>query len=263
MAAPASAPATWSGGGAPAPPHPYPNVLTCALAHSDWSMARDPDIWGPDCSEYKPTRWIDEQGRLRQEGQWKYHVFNGGPRLCLGMSLATFEAVAVIVELVRSFDIEYAPGWSVPVPLPFSESSLMEVRVQVGVGSQDRRVRGLRGRSAVREQLDASDGRAVLGQGRQARRVGVCMYDDTAADRASLVIAMIRYMHLFHSRRATPPLPSSSFASRLRLTPARLHGIDRSNLSTRSPVLLTTLWSLTFFSTSSPPSKPQTERRRY
>ena len=74
-------------------------------------MARDASIWGEDCCEYKPSRWIDEEGGLRRPSVWKFHVFNGaffvrscgmeadavgvgGPRLCLGQNLANFEAIS-------------------------------------------------------------------------------------------------------------------------------------------------------------------------
>ncbi|KAI7948156.1 hypothetical protein MJO28_010064 [Puccinia striiformis f. sp. tritici] len=43
---------------------------------SDWQMARDPSIWGDDCGEFKPQRWFDDTGALRQFGQFKFHVFN-------------------------------------------------------------------------------------------------------------------------------------------------------------------------------------------
>merc|ERR1711939_1098784 len=32
-----------------------------------------------------------EKGDLIKPDEWKYHVFNGGRRLCLGMNLALFE----------------------------------------------------------------------------------------------------------------------------------------------------------------------------
>lgn len=38
---------------------------------SDWEMARDPEVWGPDACEFKPSRWIDEQGNMRKESTWK------------------------------------------------------------------------------------------------------------------------------------------------------------------------------------------------
>lgn len=46
---------------------------------SDWQMGRDPSIWGPDCGEFKPERWIDEAGRIKQFGQFKFHAFNVRP----------------------------------------------------------------------------------------------------------------------------------------------------------------------------------------
>ncbi|KAH9812067.1 cytochrome P450 monooxygenase [Melampsora americana] len=97
------------------------------LRWSDWQMGRDPHIWGPDCGEFMPERWIDSEGRLRQFGPFKFHAFNCGPRLCLGMNLAMFEMIAVTVEIIRHFDIEFAPGWlsSVPMshPIPEVQSS--------------------------------------------------------------------------------------------------------------------------------------------
>lgn len=89
---------------------------TRTCVRSDYQMARDPNIWGADCCEFKPSRWLDESGKLRTFPAWTNHVFNAGPRLCLGMNLATFEAVSVMVEIVRNFDLDFAPGWWESVP---------------------------------------------------------------------------------------------------------------------------------------------------
>ncbi|MBW0489632.1 hypothetical protein O181_029347 [Austropuccinia psidii MF-1] len=78
---------------------------------SDWAMSRNPDIWGPDCVEYKPERWIDELGRIKQFGPFKFHAFNGGPRICLGMNLAVFQGVSTIVQLFTKFEVDFFPGW--------------------------------------------------------------------------------------------------------------------------------------------------------
>ncbi|EFP83988.2 uncharacterized protein PGTG_09701 [Puccinia graminis f. sp. tritici CRL 75-36-700-3] len=83
---------------------------------SDWQMGRDPSVWGADCGEFKPERWIDEAGSIRQFGQFKFHAFNGGPRVCLGINLAIFEAVKVMVEVLRDFELEFAEGWLENVP---------------------------------------------------------------------------------------------------------------------------------------------------
>lgn len=83
---------------------------------SDWQMGRDHEIWGPDCGEFKPERWIDQQGSIKQVGEFKFHAFNGGPRRCLGINLSLFESVKMIVETLREFDLEFAGGWYQNVP---------------------------------------------------------------------------------------------------------------------------------------------------
>jgi len=83
---------------------------------SDWTMGRDASLWGPDCAEFIPDRWIDEKGRIKQYGPFKFHAFNGGPRVCLGMNLAIFQAIKVTVEVFKDFELEFAPGWLENVP---------------------------------------------------------------------------------------------------------------------------------------------------
>ncbi|KAA1099008.1 cytochrome P450-dit2 [Puccinia graminis f. sp. tritici] len=83
---------------------------------SGWQMGRDASLWGPDCGEFKPARWVDEKGSIKQFGPYKFNAFNGGPRICLGMNLAMLQAVKVIVELFRHFELEFAPGWLEKVP---------------------------------------------------------------------------------------------------------------------------------------------------
>lgn len=80
---------------------------------SDWAMARMPEIWGPDCEEYKPDRFLESKDDGSGEMQIKnfpqafFHAFNAGPRVCLGQTLATFEGMAAIAEIVTHFDVVY------------------------------------------------------------------------------------------------------------------------------------------------------------
>ncbi|KAK0541279.1 hypothetical protein OC835_000263 [Tilletia horrida] len=84
---------------------------------SDWVMARLPEVWGPDCEEYKPSRFLEEEvdsatgvkrRTVRQYSQWQQHMFNGGPRLCLGMNLANYEALSLVAAVVPLFDFHWA-----------------------------------------------------------------------------------------------------------------------------------------------------------
>ncbi|KAI9622271.1 hypothetical protein H4Q26_015308 [Puccinia striiformis f. sp. tritici PST-130] len=95
----------------------YLYLWVVSYNYSDWQMGRDASIWGPDCGEFKPDRWIDdEKGSIKQFGPYKFHAFNAGPRICLGMNLAIYQAVKVIVETFMSFELEFAPGWLENVP---------------------------------------------------------------------------------------------------------------------------------------------------
>lgn len=52
---------------------------------SDWTMARMPEIWGEDCKEFKPERFLikgkDGQMRIKEFSQFKFNSFNAGPRM--------------------------------------------------------------------------------------------------------------------------------------------------------------------------------------
>ncbi|PWN22059.1 cytochrome P450 [Microstroma glucosiphilum] len=78
---------------------------------SDWAMARMPEIWGEDCEDFKPERFLETDGggkmKVVEVSQWKFHAFNGGPRLCLGKLLATYEGMAVIAAILGRYDVVF------------------------------------------------------------------------------------------------------------------------------------------------------------
>lgn len=76
-----------------------------------YSVGRMPWIWGEDCLEFKPERWIDGDGKLtRHENAAKFFTFNIGLRTCLvkDMSLTQLKAVAAAVLL--NFHVEVLEG---------------------------------------------------------------------------------------------------------------------------------------------------------
>ncbi|KAI9004477.1 cytochrome P450 [Hyaloraphidium curvatum] len=76
------------------------------LSFSTFAMGRSKRIWGPDAKEFRPERWIDEQGKLKREDSFKYPAFNAGPRICLGMDMAKQEAMVLMCALFRRFDLQ-------------------------------------------------------------------------------------------------------------------------------------------------------------
>ncbi|KAM0749900.1 cytochrome P450 [Meredithblackwellia eburnea MCA 4105] len=78
---------------------------------SDWAMGRLKSLWGEDAGVFRPERWIDENDHLISESNYKLHGFNGGHRLCLGKGLATFEAITVMCNIIRDYDIAFADNF--------------------------------------------------------------------------------------------------------------------------------------------------------
>ncbi|EKD15279.1 uncharacterized protein L3040_001646 [Drepanopeziza brunnea f. sp. 'multigermtubi'] len=77
------------------------------LLWCNWAMNRSKLIWGEDSEEFKPERWLVD-GVLVSKTAFEYPVFNGGPRTCLGKSMAVAVAVQVIATLQIKLDIELA-----------------------------------------------------------------------------------------------------------------------------------------------------------
>ncbi|PBP21902.1 Cytochrome P450 [Diplocarpon rosae] len=70
-----------------------------------WAMNRSKLIWGEDAEEFMPERWLVD-GVLISKTAFEFPVFNGGPRTCLGKSMALAVAVQVIATLQMKFNIE-------------------------------------------------------------------------------------------------------------------------------------------------------------
>jgi cytochrome P450 len=58
------------------------------IAYQPYAMGRMEFIWGHDVLDFKPQRWIDENGCFRPESPFKFTAFQAGPRICLGREFA-------------------------------------------------------------------------------------------------------------------------------------------------------------------------------
>ncbi|XP_062209097.1 LOW QUALITY PROTEIN: noroxomaritidine synthase 1-like [Phragmites australis] len=75
-----------------------------------YAMGRMEDLWGRDCREFRPERWIAEDGRVRYVPSYKFMSFNSGPRSCLGKDMAFVQLKAAAAAVVKNFEIEAVPG---------------------------------------------------------------------------------------------------------------------------------------------------------
>ncbi|XP_050276428.1 cytochrome P450 86B1-like isoform X2 [Quercus robur] len=80
--------------------------------YSIYSMARMESIWGKDCLEFKPERWLKD-GQFVSENQFKYVVFNAGPRLCLGKKFAYVQMKMVAASILLRYEVKVVEGHKV------------------------------------------------------------------------------------------------------------------------------------------------------
>lgn len=70
-----------------------------------WCMARLKEQWGDDCEQFKPERFINEDGNFRPPEATKLPIFLAGPRLCLGKDMAFLSSSILLTKLLESFEI--------------------------------------------------------------------------------------------------------------------------------------------------------------
>ncbi|KAL2528182.1 Cytochrome [Forsythia ovata] len=85
--------------------HPKMKVI-----FSLYAMGRMESIWGKDCLEFKPERWISERGTIKHEPSYKFLAFNAGPRTCLGKEVAFTQMKAVAATIIHNYQVEVVKG---------------------------------------------------------------------------------------------------------------------------------------------------------
>ncbi|XP_037496244.1 cytochrome P450 86B1 [Jatropha curcas] len=75
------------------------------VIYAIYTMGRMEAIWGKDCREFKPERWLKD-GRFISESAYKFTAFNGGPRLCLGKDFAYYQMKFVAASIIYRYHVE-------------------------------------------------------------------------------------------------------------------------------------------------------------
>ncbi|XP_034904442.1 cytochrome P450 704C1-like [Populus alba] len=78
------------------------------VAYQPYAMGRMKFIWGDDAEEYKPERWLNEDGVFQQESPFKFTAFQAGPRICLGKEFAYRQMKIFAAVLLGSFIFKLA-----------------------------------------------------------------------------------------------------------------------------------------------------------
>ncbi|KAF7834480.1 Cytochrome P450 86B1 [Senna tora] len=83
------------------------------VIYSIYSMARLESIWGKDCLEFKPERWIKDGKLVSDHSQFKFPVFNAGPRLCVGKKFAYMQMKMVAAAILLRYEVGVVDGHEV------------------------------------------------------------------------------------------------------------------------------------------------------
>lgn len=80
-------------------------------------MGRMASIWGDDCCEFKPERWITEDGEIKHEPAHKFFAFNAGPRICPGKEIGFTVMKAIIAAIIYNYKVQVLETQSVNTTL--------------------------------------------------------------------------------------------------------------------------------------------------
>ncbi|OIW09470.1 hypothetical protein TanjilG_06342 [Lupinus angustifolius] len=75
------------------------------ITYHTYAMGRTESLWGKDCNEFKPERWL-ENGVYRKENPFRFPVFHAGPRMCLGKDMAYIQMKSIAACLIERFEID-------------------------------------------------------------------------------------------------------------------------------------------------------------
>ncbi|KAJ1411801.1 Cytochrome P450 [Sesbania bispinosa] len=109
-----------------------------AVTYSIYSVGRMKFIWGEDCLEFKPERWLSADGdKIQMQDSYKFVSFNAGPRICLGKDLAYLQMKNIAASLLLRHRLTVAPGHRVEQKM--SLTLFMKYGLRVNVHPRDLR----------------------------------------------------------------------------------------------------------------------------
>ncbi|KAF6160299.1 hypothetical protein GIB67_019068 [Kingdonia uniflora] len=58
------------------------------VSYQPYAMGRMKYIWGDDAEDFRPERWLNDEGFFQSESPFKFTAFQAGPPICLGKEFA-------------------------------------------------------------------------------------------------------------------------------------------------------------------------------
>uniref|UniRef100_A0A0A9HI91 Cytochrome P450 n=1 Tax=Arundo donax TaxID=35708 RepID=A0A0A9HI91_ARUDO len=91
-------------------------------------MGRMPRLWGDDCHEFRPERWLDGGGEFVSMDAARYPVFHAGPRSCLGKEMAYMQMKAVVAAVIRRFVVEPVRAAGMEAPPQYEMTATLRMK---------------------------------------------------------------------------------------------------------------------------------------
>jgi len=83
------------------------------ILFNNWAIHHDERFW-EDPYDFKPERWINEEGNFVADRYLSFLPFSAGRRVCLGEILARTEIYIFLTRILHQFRIEKVPGEGLP-----------------------------------------------------------------------------------------------------------------------------------------------------
>uniref|UniRef100_A0A0A9HV15 Uncharacterized protein n=1 Tax=Arundo donax TaxID=35708 RepID=A0A0A9HV15_ARUDO len=104
------------------------------VTYFPYGMGRMESIWGADAGEFRPRRWLTPPAVDGGVSPFKFPVFQGGPRTCLGKEMAFLQMKFVASAVLRRFELRPVDESRTPVFVP-----LLTAHMGGGLGVSVRR----------------------------------------------------------------------------------------------------------------------------
>nr|AHF22086.1 CYP96A68 [Maesa lanceolata] len=76
-----------------------------------YALGRMKSIWGNDALEFKPERWISENGQIKHDLSNKaLFAFSTGPRVCPGKNDAFTRMKAITASIIHNYNVKVVPN---------------------------------------------------------------------------------------------------------------------------------------------------------
>ncbi|KAF6158398.1 hypothetical protein GIB67_019437 [Kingdonia uniflora] len=103
------------------------------VIYSIHAVGRMKSVWGKDCMEFKPERWLTD-GKFAREPTYKFTAFNGGPRDCLGKDFAYYQMKFIAASIIHRYCVKVERNH--PVVPKLSLSMYMKYGLKVTISSR-------------------------------------------------------------------------------------------------------------------------------